>query len=179
MSFGTITHQIGDDLAHEVFINLNPGTNQFEVVVYSNKPSTLSLHHASDRLIYRKTDKNASVGDDTYANAAEVVVSGSGSVTFKIDDHIIPTISWVQDGDVITLTDFAGDVAYLENGIWFVPENERNKGVNDILVQLKDCTDVVERERLKDKIIEILGADPDYGRFILNTLLGDSDTGTH
>lgn len=165
MSFGTAPYQIED---HQVFINptyaINHPNPVLDVVVYSTSPVTLSIHHLAVGVVSSSIDTYKHDGDDTYVSTALVEVSGSGSVTFKVNDHIIPTISWVQEGEVIKVTDFAGEVINLENGIWFEPETD------DIQVKVKNlyrrvffCTNKEEMSMIKEEIADLLGYDPDNG----------------
>jgi len=181
--FGIITHQIGKCLDHEVFINDLPNS-KLEVVTYSTNPVNKFEIKKAEGCTYKiieRNKKDSSFSDNTvYINAIELSHLSSGGLTITIDDHEVPEIKWSKKEGVVTALDFAGEPAYLSKNEWHKPENPKLTKHKELLNILREETDPMTREDIKAQIVDILSpTDPDFGRFILNLLLGEENPPTH
>lgn len=171
--FGMITHQIGTDLDHEVFINTLPDS-KFEVVVYSDKPiNKFKIKKAlggTCRILSRNWKENG-----TYINAIEMGDLTNGGLIITIENEAVPEITWTKTDDLVTLIDFAGEPAYLESNEWHKPENPTHLKQKALIKSLLSETDPQVRESLKTEIVNLLSPDdPDFGYFLLNTIIGEA-----
>jgi len=190
MKFGMITHDIGIQPDHQVFVNTLPDGN-IELAIYSMSPIKNLLTLKSEGGVVEITEMNE-LDNGTYVSAVEVSNLTTGSLTIKIDEHEVPQITWSADAGVVSVTDFGGHLAHLRNGKWEKPIDATHASLLDqtarLFGALRTEADPVKREALKSELAELHRKNGDEGdlaednesfaALIVDILMGD-DTTSH